>query len=184
MVMKKTLLFPLLMAAMLSFVFTACDTRQGDRDDATTEERGTDTYTPGTEDNTGMRTETEREFMFFDDEKEYTYENRDEFRQDVQAARTKLDQEINRLETQSANVSSDAREEYREKINDLKETRDELDKDMKGFNRATADNWEEFESEVKSSWNDVEDTFKDVRDDVHEELEDVNEENRDQSPNP
>jgi peptidoglycan hydrolase CwlO-like protein len=177
--MKKTLLIRMFLVAIISMAFVACDTRQDRTDDM--DNRGTDTYTPGERDNTGITTETERDYMFFDDSRDYTYEERNQFRQDVQEARNRLDQEISRLESQGQNLAADEREDHREKINDLKEKRDELDKEMKGFNRATADNWDDFQDKVQSAWSDVEDSFKDVRDDVHD---NINDDNRNQRTNP
>jgi peptidoglycan hydrolase CwlO-like protein len=162
--MKKTFLFQLFVVAVLALGLMACDTRQ-DRD-VRTDDRGTDTYTPGT--GTDLRTDRDRDFYFFDDNRDYTYQERNQFRQDVQEARNRLDQEITRLENQLNNVDADRREDHRENINDLKRERDELDMEMKAFERTTEDNWEEFRDNVQSAWSDVEDTYRDVRDDIYD----------------
>jgi peptidoglycan hydrolase CwlO-like protein len=181
--MKRTFLFQLFVVAVLALGLMACDTRQ-DRD-TMRDDRGTDTYTPGTGTDLGTDTRTDRDFYFFDDSRDYTYEERNQFRQDVQESRNRLDQEISRIETQINNVPADDRESYREKINDLKEKRDELDKEMKAFNRTTADNWDDFQSEVQSAWSDVEGSYEDIRDDLHNDnLIDLDRDNRDMNRNP
>jgi peptidoglycan hydrolase CwlO-like protein len=162
--MKKTFLIQFFVIAILALGLVACDTRQ-DRD-VTTDDRGTDTYTPGTGTDMETRTETQRDYYFFDDSRDYTYAERNEFRQDIQESRNQLDQEITRLESELDNVSADQREEHREKINELKDKRDKLDAEIKGFDRTTEDNWDEFKDNVTSAWNDVEDSYEEVTDDM------------------
>jgi chromosome segregation ATPase len=164
--MKRTFLGHLFIVIVLALGLVACDTRQ-DQDDVTIDrdaERGieneTDTYTA-------------RDYYFFDDSRDYTYDERNEFREDLVEARNKLDMEITRLEAEMDNVNAETRDEYKDHVDNLKEERDELDQKINEIDGTTEDNWEEFKDGVKSTWNDIEDGYKEIRDDVRGEEGDV-----------
>jgi peptidoglycan hydrolase CwlO-like protein len=167
--MKKTFFIQLFVVAVLALGLMACDTRQ-DRD-VTMDDRGTDTYTPGTgtDTRTGTGLRTDRDFYFFDDSRDYSYEERNQFRQDVQESKNRLDQEISRLESHigtTATTDPDTRDDHQEKFNELRTNRDRLEAEMRGFNRATNDNWDDFRSNVQSAWNDVEDSYEDLLNEI------------------
>jgi hypothetical protein len=180
--MKKTFFIQLFVVAVLALGLMACDTRQ-DRD-RTMDDRGTDTYTPGTGTDTRTGFGTDRDFYFYDDSRDYSYAERNQFRQDIQEAKNRLDQEITRLESHIAGtpdqrttddrtitIDPDRREDYTERLNELKTERDRLDAEMRGFNRVTEDNWDDFKSNVESAWSDVESTYEDLRSDLGDDYE-------------
>jgi DNA repair exonuclease SbcCD ATPase subunit len=160
-IMKKSLFFIAIVSFVFSLVLMSCQTRddRGTYDDTTFRDR--DGVTMDTRD-------TERR-VFLVRDRDYTYEERDQYRQDIQQARNEIDNEIQRLERQSADAPAEARDGYNDAIAELRDKRQELDRELNRMNNVTEDNWEEFKSDMNEWFSDLEDDYNrrvnDLRDD-------------------
>lgn len=151
--MKSTKLISLILGMALIVTLAACEQR--------TEETRYDDTDVVVHDN--MRDTT---YHFWTYDRDYTYEQREEFKRDVEQAKAKLNQEITRLENEAKTASDDRKDWYEDQIADLKEKRDDLDEEWKDYNNTTADTWDDFKSSVKSVWEDIEDSWEDVKEDM------------------
>ncbi|RPI72810.1 MAG: hypothetical protein EHM47_07440 [Ignavibacteriales bacterium] len=154
---RNGFIISLLFTAMLFFI-TSCGQNADDTDDITLEDRD-----DVLEDQTMMQ-DHENEFWTVD--RDYTYDQRSEFRNDLNSAIERLDNRINKLETHAANTTGDTKDWYNDRIEELKEHRAEIQEDLNEFNDVKEDNWDDFKSGIVSGWNDIEDSWDEmVRDD-------------------
>jgi gas vesicle protein len=156
--MKSTKLISLFLGIALIVTLAACeqrtdDTRYDDGDDVVIQNNMRDT-------------DTSNYFWTYD--RDYTYEQREEFRRDVEQAKAKLNQEITRLENEARTAPEDKQEWYNDQIAELKEKRDDLDEEWGDYNNTTADTWDDFKSSVQSVWEDIEDSWQDVKDEMRD----------------
>jgi hypothetical protein len=145
---RNSLLVILLFAAMLFFV-GSCGRSADDaseQDDMTNDET-----------DLGMQDQTTiQENQFWTYNRDYTFDQRNEFRDDVNAAVERLNDKITDLEESAATATVDTKEWYNDRIEELKDQRTEIQNEMQKFNKLTADNWNSFKSAITSTWNDIE----------------------------
>lgn len=146
--MKKLFLFLLMLSFSTALIFTGCDTRDDDMEDRMEEIDET-------------RVEQDRK-VFFVRDREYTYNDRDQYRIDLREAQREIDREIERLEARAANAEDDAKEEYNEAIEDLRERRNDLDNRLERLGKVTEEEWNEFRSDVSSWFDDLEREYNEV----------------------
>lgn len=147
---KLSYLFILLFSVIF---LAACETRRDDRTLNNDPGYNKDRTTTNT-DNVEKWEPTQK--RFYNDNKNYTYEQREEWKADMEKRKDELDKEIDKVEKLEDN-STGAREKlYEARIADLKEKRDKLDEQIDKYDDTSAKNWNKFKSGVKSAWNDVE----------------------------
>jgi len=147
-------------ALIFSFVFIACQTDRTDRDMET--DRGLNgTNNTGTE--LGRMDDDKNDF--WDEDRDFSYDQRAEYRTEVNRSMEKLDAEIARLESRAENASADTKEDINERITELKDRRDAIQNRMNTFADVQEDKWEDFKDGINDAWTDVEDSYdKIVRD--------------------
>jgi hypothetical protein len=145
----------MLFGISILFLFTSCG-RQAD--DTTTDDDVTIDQRDGVTDNT-ITNDTEDENHFWTTDREYTYDQRNEFRSDVNSALDRLNARINELEQRAANSTDDTKEWYNERVDELKEKRAEIQKDMRDFDNTKEDDWEDFRGSITSAWEDIESSW-------------------------
>jgi peptidoglycan hydrolase CwlO-like protein len=104
--------------------------------------------------------------VFWTSDRDYTYEDRDQFREDVNEAVTKLDNEIQNLQQEADQAGEDAKQMYNERISELKSHRDNLNSKMNDFASVTEENWEDFKSGISSTWDDIENSYDQMARDI------------------
>jgi|SRR5690554_638676 len=152
--MKKHKIFiGLLFTAMLFFI-TSCG-RQAD-DPMQEDELGYDNREiPEQQDQTMQTDENE----FWTAERNYSYEERDEFRSEVNASIERLDNKISELESHAANVTGDTKQWYNDRIEELREQRSEIEQKLQEFDSVNEEDWDSFRSDIVSAWDDIEDSW-------------------------
>jgi hypothetical protein len=113
----------------------------------------------------GDQQTTMQENQFWTSDRDYTFDQRTEFRDDVNAALDRLNNKIIDLEESVASAAGDTKEWYNDRIAELKDHRSEIQKDMKNFEKTTADNWDSFKSGITTHWNDVEHSYSEMAQD-------------------
>jgi hypothetical protein len=101
------------------------------------------------------------------DTKDYTYAQKDQFKQHIDSAKTELDHRIKELQQKAENASGNAKAEYNESVEKLKDERSYLDKKMNDIDNVSKDNWDDFKSGVNSAWNDINNTLSNIDIDVN-----------------
>ena len=158
--MKRYGLLIVLFSTAILFFASSCgrDVDESGKDDEMTYENR--------DEGMGDQTVIEDKNQFWTTDRDYTFEQRSEFRNDVNAAIERLDNKINDLEQHSANATGDTKEWYKDRIAELKDHRSEIQEDLQDFAKITADNWDSFKSGITSTWNDIEDSYSEMaRDD-------------------
>jgi hypothetical protein len=148
--MKNKMFLPLIMLFFFS-LFIACEDKRED------DMKDTDIVT---EDNTPPTVDVDDDL--WSEERNYTYADREQFEQDIEAAEDRLDKRIENLEEKSENATGDLKEKYDSQIENLKAKKENLDNKMKEFSNVTEDNWEAFKTDVNETWNDIETAWDDV----------------------
>jgi hypothetical protein len=151
--MKRDGLFIILFFTAIMFFVISCGRNADDTtDDMTLDER----------DNTiGDQTITD-ENHFWTYDRYYTFDQKTEFREDVNASLDRLNQRIKELETHAANAAGDTREWYNDRIEELKEKRSEIENDMQNFNNITQDAWNDFKTGITTAWNEIEESWNNI----------------------
>jgi uncharacterized coiled-coil DUF342 family protein len=104
---------------------------------------------------TGM----ENENVFWPSDRDYVFEEKNQFEQDVNEGISKLDDEIQNLQQEADLSTEQTKQMYNERISELKTYRDNLNSKIKDIAAVTEENWEDFKTEITSVWNDVENSY-------------------------
>lgn len=113
-----------------------------------------------------QQTTMQAENQFWTSNRDYTFDQRNEFRDDVNSAIDRLNSKITDLEESAASATGDTKEWYNDRVAELKDQRSEIQKELEDFEKVTADNWDSFKSGITSTWNDIEDSYSEMaRDD-------------------
>lgn len=157
--MKKKGFFGILFLSMFMFLVSSCGR---DANDTTTD----DDLTIGEQDNRmGDQTTMTDENNFWTYDRDYTYDQKTEFREDVNASLDRLNQRINELETKAQNSTGDTKEWYNDRAEELKDKRSEIEEDMNDFDSATEETWNDFKSGVTTAWNEIEESWNNIAND-------------------
>jgi len=97
--------------------------------------------------------------LIWNNTKDYTYEQKEQFKIDVENAKKKLSNKIDELRKQASVSSGNAKENYNDGVQRLVEEREFLNKKMSDFNEITNENWDHFKSGVNFAWKDIEKTW-------------------------
>jgi hypothetical protein len=159
--MKRNRLLIILFSAAILFFAASCGR---DADDANNEDDISLENRDGIDD---QQTTLQYENQFWTSHRDYTFDQRTEFRDDVNTALNRLNRKITDLEETAANAAGDTKEWYNNRIADLKDQRSEIQKDLDAFNKVTADSWDDFKSGITSTWKDIENSWSQM---VQEEL--------------
>src|SRR3972149_10578733 len=109
---------------------------------------------------TGMEEDfMEEESVFWTSDRNYAFEEKDQFQQDVNEAISKLDEEIQNLQQEANQSTEETKQMYNERISELKTYRDNLNSKMKDIDAVTEEIWENFKSEITSAWDDIENSY-------------------------
>jgi peptidoglycan hydrolase CwlO-like protein len=155
--MKRSIWLSFFLSVITVFMLTGCDTR---RDDNTVDDRTVITDDDNaTRDNTdneiGTGTDADRDWMVFENNRDYTYNERDAFKSDIDRAMDRLDERIDMIEDRADDATGDMKDAYEKRIEDLKAKRDNVEKRMDGFDEVTDANWNQFKSNIRTAWMDV-----------------------------
>ena len=148
--MKKQMFLPLVLALLLSFMFVACN---NDRTDETMHDTGT------MED---MRADDGTQVTFWDDGREYTYAEREEYRNSLDEAVDRLDKQIERLEDRADNATGENKQMLEQRIDQLKERRTNIENRLNDWANITEEEWENFKSDINTTWNDIQNSYNEV----------------------
>ena len=102
---------------------------------------------------------------FWTYERDYTFEQRNQFREDVNAAVVRLNEKINELAVHAANASGDTKVWYNDRIEELKEQRSEIENNMQNFDNITANAWNDFKTGITTAWNEIEESWNQIASD-------------------
>ncbi len=157
--MKRNGLMIILFLSTILFFVSSCG--RNNADNASNEDQ------MNSGNNTSMNDQTTiHQNQFWISDRDYTFDQRNDFRDDVNAAIDRLNNKINTLEEKASNTAGDIKEWYNDRISELKDQRAEIQKDMQNFRSVTADKWNDFKADISSAWNDIEDSYnKMVQDD-------------------
>jgi hypothetical protein len=153
--MKRNGLFIVLFFTAVMFLVNSCGREAEDTtidDEMTYDER---------DNRMGDRTMTDQN-NFWTYDRDYNYEQRSEFREDVNASLDRLNQRIDELETKAENSTGDTKEWYNDRADELKDKRSEIEEDMRDFDDVTQDAWDDFKSGVTTAWNEIEETWNNI----------------------
>jgi peptidoglycan hydrolase CwlO-like protein len=169
--MKRSIWFSFMIAIVAVFTLAACETR---RDDTTVDDRTVITDDNMTRD--GRDIGTDRDFELFEDNRDYTYDQREDFKRDVERAIDRLDERIDRLEDRADDAEGQEKQMYERRINELKAQRDRLENEIDRIDDVDENTWNDFKSGVKSAWTDVKNTWNEATDELK--FDDNNDPNR------
>jgi peptidoglycan hydrolase CwlO-like protein len=155
--MKRSIWFSFMIAIVAVFILAACETR---RDDTTVDDRTVITDDNMNRDNRDIG--TDRDFEIFEDNRNYTYDQRDDFKRDVERAIDRLDERIDRLEDRADDAEGQEKQMYDRRISELKAQRDRLENEVDRIDDADENTWEDVKSGVKSAWTDVKRTWNEA----------------------
>ena len=151
--MKKSIWLSIFLSVLTVFLLTGCDTR---RDDDTVNDRTVITDDDNaTRDNTNNEIGTDRDWMVFEDNRDYTYNERDAFKSDIDRAMDRLDERIDIIEDKADDATGETKDAYDKRIEDLKAKRDNVEKRMDEFDEVKDNNWNQFRSNIRTAWMDV-----------------------------
>jgi hypothetical protein len=97
--------------------------------------------------------------LIWNNTKEYTYEQKEQFKIDVENAEKKLNNKIDELRKKASVSSGNAKENYNDGVQRLVEEREFLNKKMSDFNDINNENWNHFKSGVNFAWKDIDKTL-------------------------
>ncbi|MFO7446823.1 MAG: hypothetical protein R6W90_10680 [Ignavibacteriaceae bacterium] len=154
--MKKKMFFSLVVAALFAIGLSAC----GDNRTPDDTMDGT-----GMNDNTMMQDEG-TQVTFWDENTDFTYTDREQYRESLNAAVDKLDDQIDRLEDRADNATGENKQMIEQRIDQLKERRSQIENRLNDWANITEDEWENFKSDINTAWNDVQDSFDQIARDL------------------
>ena len=121
--MNKSFFYLLIFLLSALFAFTGCDTRDDEMNEMDRMEGQNET----------MMEDTDDRKVFLVRDRDYTYDERNEWRTNIDNAVNEIDREIQRLEAEAANAEGEAKEQYNQAIADLRERKNELISSLMGF---------------------------------------------------
>jgi hypothetical protein len=154
--MKRHGIFMVLFFTSIMFFISSCGR---DADDTTIDD---ETYN---EDNTINDNTMTEDNYFWTTDRDYTFDQKTEFREDVNASLDRLNQRIDEMERKAENSSGETKEWYNDRVEELKDKRSEIENDMKDFDNVTEDTWNDFKSGVASAWDEIEESWNDIAND-------------------
>ncbi len=159
--MKRSIWFSFFLSVLTVMLLTGCDTR---RDDNNVDDR-TVVTDDNNKDNTEIGKDAERD-MLFENNRDYTYEERDIFKSDVDKAMDRIDDRIDMLDDKIGDAAETQKAAYETRIKAIKDKRDNLEKRMDDFDEMKDNNWNQFKSSFRTAWmdlkNDVDKASKDL----------------------
>jgi len=118
---------------------------------------------------TGMGEEN----VFWTSDRDYIFEEKNDFKNDVDESLAKLDEEIQNLQQDADQATSETKQIYTERIAELKTHRDHINGKIKDVAAVTEDNWEDFKSEITSAWDDIENSYNQIAREIEEDKDKV-----------
>lgn len=141
--MKKNFIYISFFSLLIAFLLISCTTQK--------ERKNVNKNIPAINQNTSS---------IWRNSKNYTYEQKELFKTDVENAKKKLNDKINELRKKASVSWGNVKENYNDGIEKLVVERGLLNKKMSDFNSITKENWNDFKSGVNSAWSDIEKTWE------------------------
>jgi peptidoglycan hydrolase CwlO-like protein len=167
--MKRSKWLSFFLVVLAVMLLTGCDTRRDDTtmDDRTvTKDNNTERDRTGTDMETGTDADRDKDIVLFEDNRDYTYTQRDQFKIDVDRAMDRIDNHIDVIEDKIDEQTGAMKDSYNSRLDAVKEKRDNLEKRMDDFDKTMDNNWNQFKSTFRTAWidlkNDVDKLGKDV----------------------
>ena len=141
--MKKNTIYIMFLSLLISVMLVSCETGKEKRVDKSSDSASGNSIS-----------------IIWNNTKNYSFEQKEKFKNDVEKAREKLNNKIDELQKKAGLTTGNAKANYNKGIEKLKEEREVLNKKMSDFNNVTEQNWNDFKSGVTSVWRDIEKTWK------------------------
>lgn len=85
---------------------------------------------------------------------------KDAYIQKLQARLHEWDKEVDRLATKAIKAKADAKLEYYEQIEELRDKREVVIEKLEKLRQASDDAWKDLKAGIESAWNDLSETLK------------------------
>lgn len=144
--MKKGFIYTIFSSLLISLMLVSCETRK--------EKTGDQSSDSAAGKNIGI---------IWNNNKYYSYEQKEKFKNDVEKAREKLNNKIDELQKEAGFTTGTAKANYNKGVEKLKEEMEVLNKKMSDFGDLTEENWNDFKAGVNSVWRDIEKTWKNTK---------------------
>jgi hypothetical protein len=154
--MKRSIWLSFFLSVLTLMILTGCDTRRDDNrvDDRTTVTDENKKDATGTDMNTDNRN-TDKDITLFEKNHDYTYDQRDQFKSDVDNAFDRIDERIDHIGDKIDDMSGQTKDMYNKKLDAIKDKRDKLEKRMDNFDNTKDNNWNQFKSSFRTAWMDL-----------------------------
>jgi hypothetical protein len=144
-IMKKNFIYISFFSLLISFLLVSCGTQK--------EREARHKNDSAVNKNIGF---------IWDNTKNYTFEQKRQFKKDVENTEKKLNDKIDELRKKASVSWGNTKENYNDGVEKLVEEREFLNKKMSDLNDITKENWNDFKSGVNSAWKDIDKTWKDI----------------------
>jgi uncharacterized coiled-coil DUF342 family protein len=92
--------------------------------------------------------------------REENVSQKDAYIQKLQARLHEWDKEVDRLATKAIKAKADAKLEYYEQIEELRDKREVVIEKLEKLRQASDDAWKDLKAGIESAWNDLSETLK------------------------
>ena len=89
----------------------------------------------------------------------YSYNQKEKFRQDIENAEKKLNDQIKDLQQQAENASGEVKNKYEQAIRSLNEKKKEVNRKMNILGNVIEKDWDNFKVGINSAWGEIQDTW-------------------------
>jgi uncharacterized protein YdcH (DUF465 family) len=87
--------------------------------------------------------------------KNYTYQERNKFKANADSAEKALDKDISNLQHKARTATNQVKSQYQNEVSQLKKQKRKLDTQMRKYNHITQNKWDDFKSQIKSTWSNI-----------------------------
>jgi peptidoglycan hydrolase CwlO-like protein len=154
--MNRKIVLSLLLSVFMLFIFTSCS----DRNNENMNENNATTVN----DNMKANAAEDNSAVIFKYDKDYTYDQRDELRDDLNDAIDNLNNKIDNMQNKIDKASEETQDWYNNKLNELKEKRASLKDKVDKIDNTSEQNWTEFQANLRQGWNEVQQSWNNILD--------------------
>ncbi len=159
--MRRNKLIPGLFLFLMSIVFVSCGNDNGKQETVDNEDK-----TPVVTNNDINRTDRTHFFVI---NKDYSFDEKDDYKNQLNKGITDIDNEINKLQGEAEKVKGDTKKRYHELISDLKDKKEILKEQSAKVDDQTKESWVRFKSNVNNTWNELENDWDKMMTDIKRE---------------
>lgn len=159
--MNSKIFFSVILSAFMLFIFTSCQNRNqanNPGNDMNQNDNNLHENNPNANLNQPV--------VIWDFNKNYTYDQKDQLKDDFNNAMDQLDDRMGKFEDKVDSASKVTQDWYNDRIKQFKEKKESLNDEIDKIDDTKRADWDKFQANLKTGWIELQNSWNDIREHV------------------